>query len=209
MQEAYEPVVISSPVGRRVVANGAEVLNLASFNFIGASGDPKIKVGLAELCEELAAHEQWPCRDAMSRLSVRAFALRQCRTAAAHAKRRAVSHLRGQMIGEVVSTSMDSWQTCSSLQSWHSVAALNPLTLACIDACAGDVREDDQQVWGWVVRAAWLLRHHRRALAARGAPGAVHGHPGALAGFTQKYVGYCRYSAQPSCIRSCPGASTT
>ena len=44
-QEAYEPVVISSPVGRHVTANGAQVLNLASFNFIGASGNPKIKVG--------------------------------------------------------------------------------------------------------------------------------------------------------------------
>jgi len=43
-------VVISSPVGRHVTANGARVLNLASFNFIGASGNPKIKVRDALFC---------------------------------------------------------------------------------------------------------------------------------------------------------------
>lgn len=43
---AYDPPVITSPIGAFVTVEGhdARVLNMASFNFIGASGDLKILV---------------------------------------------------------------------------------------------------------------------------------------------------------------------
>lgn len=46
VRAGYVPPVITSPIGAFITVEGheARVLNMASFNFIGTSGDPKILV---------------------------------------------------------------------------------------------------------------------------------------------------------------------
>ena len=47
IQTAVRVPVISSPIGPYVTVDGTRALNLVSFNFIGAAGDPKIKARTA------------------------------------------------------------------------------------------------------------------------------------------------------------------